>query len=147
MNDDDFLKIQIGELLPQRPPFVMVSRLLHYDEVLTKTRFDITADNLFCENGVMTASGLVENFAQTCAARIGYINKYILHKGVNIGFIGAVKSLEVFRLPQVGETIETNIEVLSEQLGLTLAHGEICLQDGTLIAEGEMKIALSDKTV
>jgi len=147
MSDEEILQINIGELLPQRPPFVMVSQLVHYDEVLTVTRFYITPDNLFCEQGVMVASGLVENFAQTCAARIGYINKYILHKGVNIGFIGAVKTLEIFRLPKVGETLETRIEVLSEQFGLTLAHGEIRLLDGTLVAEGEMKIALSDKTV
>lgn len=147
MQDEEFLKIRIDELLPQRPPFVLVSRLLHYDEVVTETAFDIAGDCLFCEDGVMTASGLVENFAQTCAARIGYINKYILHKGVNIGFIGAVKSMEVHRLPRVGERLITRIEVLTEQFGITLAHGEICLQDGTPVASGEMKIALSDKTV
>lgn len=141
----NFGEIDIEELLPQRPPFIMVSQLVHYDEVTTITRFHIDSENLFCEAGTMLASGLVENFAQTCAARIGYINKYILKKGVNIGFIGAVKQLNISRLPKVGDALETKIEVLSEQFGLTLAHGEIHLLDGSLIAEGEMKIALSDK--
>lgn len=147
MTDEEFLQIPIGGILPQRAPFIMVSQLLHYDEIVTSTRFQIAEDNIFCQNGVFVASGIVENIAQTCAARIGYINKYILHKDVNIGFIGAVRNLEIVQLPKVGETIETRIEVLSSSFGLTLAHGEVRLQDGTLLAEGEMKIALSEKTV
>lgn len=125
----------------------MVSQLMHFDEVVTITRFEIKADNLFCQNGVMQASGLVENIAQTCAARIGYINKYALHKDVNIGYIGAVRNLEFYSLPKVGEIIETRIEVLSSQFGITLAQGTIRRIDGTLLAEGQMKIALSEKTV
>lgn len=147
MTDEEFLQIPIRGILPQRDPFIMVSQLMHYDELVTQTRFNIAADNIFCENGVFVASGIVENIAQTCAARIGYINKYILHKDVNIGFIGAVRNLEIARLPRVGETVETRVEVLSSSFGLTLAHGEVRLTDGTLVAEGEMKIALSEKVV
>lgn len=143
----DFGQIPVGTLLPQQPPFVMVGQLLHYDEVVTQTRFAVAPDNLFVENGRLSAGGLIENLAQTCAVRIGYINKYILKKGVNIGFIGAVRALDIHALPKVGDTIETCIEVLSEQFGLTLVHGTVQLTDGTLLAEGEMKIALSEKTV
>ena len=145
--DAEMLLIPVGILLPQRPPFVMISQLSHYDEVVTATRLRVEADNLFCEEGRLSASGLIENIAQTCAARIGFINKFILHRDVNIGYIGAVRNLEIHRLPLVGELIETRIEVLSSQFGLTLAHGAICLADGTPIADGEMKIALSEKTV
>lgn len=147
MTEQAFLQIPIQGILPQREPFVMVSRLLHYDEEVTTTQFDIVADNLFCREGVLVASGLIENIAQTCAARIGYINKYILHRDVNIGFIGAVRNLVIHQLPAVGTTIETQIRVISSSFGLTLAHGEVRLSDGTLLAEGEMKIALSEKTV
>lgn len=147
MTEQEFLQIPIEGILPQREPFVMVSQLLHYDEVVTATRFEVKADNIFCQNGKLVASGLIENIAQTCAARIGYINKYILHRDVNIGFIGAVRNLVIHCLPRAGQTVETRIEVLSSQFGLTLAHGEIHLLDGTLVAEGEMKIALSEKTV
>lgn len=146
MTDQEFLQIPIAGLLPQREPFVMVSQLVHYDEVVTVTRFHIAADNVFCQQGRFAASGVIENIAQTCAARIGFINKYILHRDVNIGFIGAVRNLVIHCLPQVGQTIETRIEVLSSSFGLTLARGEVRLPDGTLVAEGEMKIALSEKT-
>lgn len=147
MTEEEFLQIPIQGILPQREPFIMISHLLHYDELVTATRFDIEASNVFCREGRLVASGLIENIAQTCAARIGYINKYILHKDVNIGFIGAVRNLQIHELPPVGSTIETRIEVLSSTFGITLAHGEVRLLDGTLIAEGEMKIALSEKTV
>ena len=147
MTEEEFLQIPVQGILPQREPFIMISHLLHYDELVTTTRFTIEASNVFCREGRLVASGLIENIAQTCAARIGYINKYILHKDVNIGFIGAVRNLQIHELPSVGSTIETRIEVLSSTFGITLAHGDVRLLDGTLIAEGEMKIALSEKTV
>lgn len=147
MTDQEFLQIPIGSLLPQREPFIMVSQLLHYDEVVTITRFSVSADNLFCRQGRLVSSGLIENIAQTCAARIGYINKFILHRDVNIGYIGAVRNLVIHLLPKIGDTLQTRIEVNGSSFGITMAHGEIHLADGTLVAEGEMKIALSEKTV
>ena len=85
--DTAFLRsIDIHELLPQQEPFVMVSRLVRFDMVRTTTETDILADNIFVENGCLSASGLIENIAQTCAARIGYVNKYIFKKGIQIGF-------------------------------------------------------------
>lgn len=145
MTEQEFLQIPISGILPQRKPFIMVSQLKHYDEVVTITRFHIEADNLFCQDGEFVASGIIENIAQTCAARIGYINKYILHRDINIGFIGAIRKLDILQLPHMGDTLETRIEVISSSFGLTLAHGEVRLEDGTLVAQGEMKIALSEK--
>ncbi len=147
MTDQEFLQIPIDSLLPQREPFIMVSQLLHYDDVVTITRFLVEADNLFFHRGHLVASGLIENIAQTCAARIGYINKYILHRDVNIGYIGAVRNLIIHQLPESGVMLETRIEVNGSSFGITMAHGEIHLTDGTLVAEGDMKIALSEKTV
>lgn len=148
MTDSQIQQIPIDGILPQRPPFVMVSQLMHYDERLTVTRLRVEADNLFCEAGRLLASGLVENVAQTCAARIGYIYKYILHRPISIGYIGAVRGLNIHVLPHAGQTVETRIEVLGESFGLTLVHCEVRLaDDGTLLAEGEMKIALAAEEV
>ena len=104
---EQFLRtIDIHELLPQQEPFVMVGQLVHFDMTRTVTETTIGSENMFVENGQMTASGLIENIAQTCAARIGYVNKYILKKGIQIGFIGAIRNLEIKALPAVGETIQ-----------------------------------------
>ena len=79
--------IALKELIPQRPPFVMIDRLVSSDKVYSVTELEVRSDNLFVDNGRMSASGLVENIAQTCAARIGYIN---LNSGetVKIGVSG-----------------------------------------------------------
>ena len=100
--------IDIHELLPQQEPFVMISRLVQFDKVRTVCETDINADNIFVEDGRFTASGLIENIAQTCAARIGYFNKYVLKKAVQIGFIGAIRNMEITDLPEVGQQDEEN---------------------------------------
>ena len=89
---EDFLRqIDIHELLPQQEPFVMIGTLTCFDEVRTVTETTIAADNIFVDDGRFSASGLIENVAQTCAARIGFLNKYILGNGITIGVIVAVR--------------------------------------------------------
>ncbi len=133
-------EIPVTELLPQRPPFVMIDCLTGFTETTTETRLTVSEDNVMVEDGRFTVYGLVENIAQTCAARLGYAS-YILHKPVRIGFIGAVRGCKIKRLPLVGETLETRIEVKEEIFGLTLVDAAVRL-DGETIAETQMKIAL-----
>ena len=137
----DFTQIDIHELLPQREPFVMVSELIHFDMMRTVTGTHITEDNLFVDNGVFSASGMMENIAQTCATRIGYANKYIFKKDVQIGFIGAVKKLRIYDRPKAGEYIETEIDVVEEIFGMTLVNAKI-MRGEDILADCEMKIAL-----
>lgn len=139
----NFKEIDIHELLPQQEPFVMVGSLVHYDENTTVTSTEILESNIFVDNGVFSASGIVENIAQTSAARIGYINKYILKRGIQLGFIGAIRNLRIYRQPRVGESVETTIEVVEDVFGMTLVEAMVKAGDET-IAESEMKIALSD---
>lgn len=140
----DFEKIDIHELLPQREPFVMVGGLRHFDMGKTITVTEIADGNIFVENGMFTPSGIMENIAQTCAARIGYVNKYILKKGIQLGFIGAIRNLNLYRCPEVGEVIETSIVTIEEIFGMTLVTATV-KSDEEIIAESEMKIALSEK--
>ena len=138
-----FEQINIKELLPQREPFIMVGQLLYFDMEKTLVKTIITENNLFVDNGFFTQEGLIENIAQTCAARIGYINKYILKKAIQIGFIGAIKNLKIFRLPEIGETIVTKINVVEEIFGMILVNAVIKSGEET-ITEAEMKIAIKE---
>ncbi len=133
-------EIPVTELLPQRPPFVMIDCLTGFSETTTETRLTVRDDNVLVQDGRLSVYGLVENIAQTCAARLGYAS-YILHKPVRIGFIGAVRGCKIKRLPLVGETLDTRIEVKEEIFGLTLVDAAVRL-DGEVIAETQMKIAL-----
>lgn len=135
--------IDIHELLPQQEPFVMVGRLVFFEMEKTVTETVVSDSNIFVENGKFMTSGIVENIAQTCATRIGYINKYILKKGIQLGFIGAIRNLNVYRLPKVGEVLETTILTLQEVFGMTLVSATVKIGD-EVIAESEMKIAVSE---
>ena len=83
----------------------------------------------------------MENIAQTCAARVGFYNKYILKKDVQVGFIGAIRNYVVHELPQVGSTITTRVDILEEIFGMTLANAEITCE-GRTIATAEIKLSV-----
>lgn len=141
--DMELTEINIHDLLPQQEPFVMVDKLIHFDMEKTVTETLVVSDNIFSEDGLFTPAGVIENIAQTCATRIGYINKYILKKGIQLGFIGAIKALKIYRCPKVGETVQTTILTIEEIFGMTLVKATVCAGE-EIIAESEMKIALSE---
>jgi predicted hotdog family 3-hydroxylacyl-ACP dehydratase len=131
-------KENITTLIPQRPPFVMVDQLMHSDDTSSRTNLVVTAGNIFVENGVFTEPGMLENIAQTAAARAGY--SFLQHDiPVQVGYIGAVKNFEVFALPQVNETIETEVVIVNQIFDVTVVTGTIKC-GGRLMAQCEMKI-------
>ena len=100
----------ITRFIPQRPPFVFIDTIEEVNEQTARTRFTIPAECPLVSDGVLPLAGLMENAAQTCAARAG--NK--------IGYIGAVKQMDVTRLPHVGETLCTEAKVVQEVLNICL---------------------------
>ena len=143
-SETDLRAIDVHELLPQQEPFVMIGSLVYFDKTLTVTETKIQCDNIFVDGNRFSASGLMENIAQTCAARIGYVNKFILKKGIQLGFIGGVRNFEVIALPIVGDVITTRVEVKEEVFGMTLAEATILCGDKVLVTS-EMKIAIKEQ--
>jgi len=138
----DFSKYGILELIPQRPPFVMVDSLTYCDLSITRTRLEVRADNIFNDGGRLSTAGICENIAQTCAARLGYLS-LASGQAVKLGYIGAISNMQVYRTPVTGETLVTEIKVLQEVFNITLVHAVVKCGD-ELIAETDLKIALSD---
>lgn len=142
MITEEYLRsIDIHEVLPQQDPFVMIGTLVHFEMTTSTTETLIKEDNIFVDNGCFSASGMMENIAQTCAARVGFYNKFILHKDVQIGFIGAIRNYVVHSLPKVGSIISTKVDILEEVFGMTLADAEIRCGD-ELIATAEIKLSV-----
>ena len=131
----------ITAYIPQRTPIVMISGILEVNGPVTRTGLHITADNIFVEDGVLTAPGLMENIAQTAAARIGYIAKQE-NSPVPLGFIGAVKDLEILELPPAGQMIETTTEIGGEVFNATMVTGKVMFE-GRVMAQCEMKIFIN----
>lgn len=132
--------IDIKGLLPQQPPFVMIDRLTMMSETQTATSLVIREDNIFIDHGCLNPCGLTENIAQTCSARMGYIDLYINHLGLHTGVIGAVRDLVIVDLPKVGEEIRTEITVVAEAMGVTLVDAVVTAA-GRQLATAQMKIA------
>ena len=139
--EEQLRAIDINELLPQQEPFVMIGCLTQIDEVRTVTETVISPQNIFVDDGQFSASGLIENIAQSCAARIGFVNKYILHNGIQIGVIGAVKNFQVVSLPKAGQTINTTVDTVSEVFGMTLAKATVTCE-GEVLATTDIKIGV-----
>lgn len=142
--EEQLRSIDVHELLPQQPPFVMVDSLTCFDERRVKSETTITEKNIFVDDLSLSALGLLENIAQTCALRLGYVNKYILKKNIQVGYIGAIRNFSVERLPRVGETIQTEVEVLEDVFGMTLAEATIW-SGSEVLAVTEIKIAVKDE--
>lgn len=139
---EEYLRsIDVHEVLPQQDPFVMIGEMIHFQLDTSSTETEIKDTNIFVDNGRFSPSGMMENIAQTCAARIGFYNKYILHKDVQVGFIGAVKNYVVYALPEVGSKIITKVDILEEVFGMTLATAEIKCND-EIIATAEIKLSV-----
>ncbi|HLA54244.1 MAG TPA: hypothetical protein VK618_13105 [Flavitalea sp.] len=134
----------IQTLIPQRPPFVMIDELLYFDEIRTGTSFIVREDNIFTVGGELTEPALVENIAQTAAARAGHYAKSN-NAPVMVGYIGAIKDLEILFLPRIGDVLETEIEIVNQIFDVTLIRGVVRLS-GREVAKCEMKIFISKNT-
>ncbi|MDB5286290.1 MAG: 3-hydroxyacyl-ACP dehydratase [Mucilaginibacter sp.] len=128
----------ITSLIPQKYPFVMVGKLLHVDETLTRSSFVIEPGNVFVKNGFFQEAGLMENIAQTAALRAGYLT-LTDNKPVENGYIGSVKDFEVLQLPQIKDELLTEISIENRIFNVTVFAGKIWLNT-TLIASCEMKV-------
>jgi len=130
--------------IPQRAPFVMIHELTACDGQSAKTILHVNSDNLFVNRGQLTEPALVENIAQTAAARIGYICSRE-NKPVPIGYIAAVQNLRIEGLPVTGDILETEITIKNQVLNVTIISGNSRVGN-KLVASCEMKIFISDNS-
>jgi predicted hotdog family 3-hydroxylacyl-ACP dehydratase len=131
----------IVSLIPQRPPFVLVDALISTDETLTRSYFLVKENSPLMQNGVLQEAGLIENIAQTAAARAGYFS-LAASKPVQLGYIGAVKNLQVYGLPKINDRLETEVAVINQVFDVTVISGKVSCGN-QLLAQCEMKIFIS----
>ena len=119
----------------------MVDKIIDSSEKITRSKFLINSDNIFVENGYLKEPGLVENIAQTAAARAGYLAQ-VEKKPVLIGYIGAIKNLEIFFFPKTDDELITEITIENQIFDVTLISGKIICKN-KVAAHCEMKIFIN----
>ncbi len=131
---------EILNLIPQRPPIVMVDKFYGIENDSSYTGLKVTTENIFTENDSFKEPGIIEHIAQSAAARIGYICQQN-QQPVPLGFIGSVDKLTIHDLPKINDELYTEIKIIQEVEDITLI-GAIVKKDEKLIAECRMKILL-----
>lgn len=121
----------------------MVDAVIHSDEKQTRSIFRVLEDNIFIEDGCLKEPGLVENIAQTAAARAGYISK-TENKPVSLGYIGSIKNLAITGYPKINDEITTEITIENQIFDVSLISGKITC-NGQVIAQCEMKIFINNQ--
>lgn len=139
----DVKSLDVGEFLPQKPSFVLVGRLIDYDEETTsvRTSLKVTDDTAFVENGRFQCAGIAEHIAQSCAARKGFMD-WLNGEPVKTGVVGEVKQMKVYYLPRVGDELFTDITPRSEFMGVLLAAAKVRDSVMNLIAECLIKVVV-----
>lgn len=130
---------QLVQFIPQKSPFVLISSLRQINENNCITTFSFDTAHVLCENGKLSAAGLLENMAQSAGCKMGY-EDFIAKKKSRRGFIGEVKDFYFTRLPEAGEVLTTEIVIEGKVFGaVTLIAGKI--QTGNKeIASCKMKV-------
>ena len=137
----------IEELIPHRPPMVLVDRVVRVDGLETETAFSITPNCLFVAQGVLSEMGMLENLAQTSFIFLTYFfikpNEVLWDKKKdNLGVISTILDVHVAALPKIGQELHTHTQT---ELVFTSDFLKICNIRGTVSVDGEVALQATMK--
>lgn len=137
---------QIQEIIPHRPPFLLVDRILEVEEGVRAVGIkNVTMNEPFFVGhfpgyAVMPGVLIVEALAQ-----VGTVA--MLMKEENRGKLGFFAGIDNFRFRgQVtpGDTLRLEMEITRMKASIGKGRG-VATVDGKVVAEGDFMFALSDK--
>lgn len=137
----------IEELIPHRPPMVLVDRVVRVEGLETETAFSVTPECLFVTQGVLSEMGMLENLAQTSFIFLNYFfikpNEVLWDKEKdNLGVISSIVDLDVSARPTVGQVLHTHTQT---ELVFTSDFLKICNIQGTISVDGEVALQATMK--
>jgi 3-hydroxyacyl-[acyl-carrier-protein] dehydratase len=134
--------MEVKLIIPQREPIIMIDEIVNHSDVKTTTSLTINETNIFVEENIFQSSGLIENMAQSSAARMGIQTNKEGNKPL-LGYIASIKNLMVNRLPEVGEKILTEIIIVNKINNIIVikAEGKV---DNIIISSCELKVFIEE---
>ena len=134
--------MDIKLLIPQRDPIIMIDKIIGHSDKKTSTSLTIKETNIFVEENIFQSSGLIEHIAQSSAARMG-IQTTEEGKHPLLGYIASVKNMMIKRLPEVGETILTEIVITNQINNIIVVKGESKV-DNIVVSSCELKVFIEE---
>jgi 3-hydroxyacyl-[acyl-carrier-protein] dehydratase len=129
----------ILQLLPHRPPVLLVDRLLESDQRHAVAEKVFGAEGFGVWSGRVLGSALMEGLAQTTAALFGAAAGA---SGASPGQSGMLVGLTDFRFPDMaaaGKRVEYHVEILRTLGPFCFVAGRAeC--DGRVVAQGELRV-------
>lgn len=133
------LPVSARAFIPQQPPIVMIDNILVCEDAQFVTDFLIRPDNVFVDGDCFRESGILENIAQTCAARVGFC---AADQRVPRGVIGGISNFVLHRHPKVGQQITTTIQVVAG-VANALVVDAVVRCETEIIATSSMKVFIT----
>lgn len=135
---------EVLQFIPQRAPIVLVHDLSECSDQSGLTHFDVEDGHIFVENNELRTSGIIENMAQSVALFSGVAAKNRASDAdgdfqPKVGFIAGVDKIQIHRLPKVGETLDTKVEIVNEVFAVKIVKAVVQINE-EIIGEGELKI-------
>ncbi len=134
---------RIEELLPHRPPMILLDQVTSYDEATLIASVTITESSLFLEGDGVPGYVGIEYMAQACGAFAG---AQALESGtsVKIGFLLGTRNCRILAPKyRVGDRLTVTVSMVfhDEQMAAFDCRIEI---DGTLAADAQLKVYQPD---
>ncbi|MCP4638977.1 MAG: hypothetical protein GY851_01015 [bacterium] len=132
------MNIGIHDLLPHRPPMLMVDRLVSVDTDAAEAVKTFRDGDYGTSDGTVLEPCLIECMAQTVAAMKGYGTR-VSGRAPRPGMLVGVDGVDVVECPSCGEELRTAVRVLTEVGTFSLAEGEVRC-GGRVVAAGKLKL-------
>ncbi len=120
-------KEQTEFIIPQKQPFVLITSLIKADETGCETSFTTSENHLLLQGTRLSSCGIIKNIAQSCATMMGFVNAAQDSKP-KVGFIIYTRSFQCSKLPGVGETIYTTIQIDNQVFDVTIIEGKFLIE-------------------
>jgi predicted hotdog family 3-hydroxylacyl-ACP dehydratase len=131
--------VPIERLLPQRPPMLLLNRLLSCTPSEGTADALIAPGNLFLlPDDSLHAAAFFELMAQAYAAVHGY-QDHLAGKPVSIGFLAGIRQAVVFGAARVGDRLLVTVRRTALIQPFVRAEARV-LRDGETLAEGELTL-------
>ena len=132
---------EAGRFIPQKPPFVFVTRLTRCEEGYAETEFDVPLDCVLVSGGFLYEGGIAEFMAQSCAVYVGCRDFLAGRKEPQAGVLGAVSRMKIDLLPPAGCMLSCRVEVMGDFDGMLMFNARVCMDCGNVVktvAEGRL---------
>lgn len=136
---------EIGLLLPQKPPFVLVDALFFCNTNKSITGFMVPEKHILVHNNFLSEAGLLENMAQSIALKSAYIAKKENFDLPKIGYIASIKTAEIKQLPPVFSSIKTQVNLTHEFGQLSRYKVVVENKQGEVLAKAQINTALDSE--